>query len=144
MQRFLIDANVFVAAIKNPEKKAGALDLILELISNEGIRLIGNDLLLSEYDRYSEKFGSGTASHLIRRLKDKMSAIEVSERHIKECTEYFAKNNIVDIVHAATCLQENSILITNDRHFDKISRKKIIEVWSISKAIEKLLKRNNQ
>jgi hypothetical protein len=26
MQQFLIDANVFVAAIKNPEKKAGALE----------------------------------------------------------------------------------------------------------------------
>ena len=35
MQQFLVDTNVFVAAIKNPEKKAGAIDLILELISNE-------------------------------------------------------------------------------------------------------------
>jgi len=46
MQQFLVDANVFVAAIKNPEKKARTLDLILELISNEGIHLVGNDLLL--------------------------------------------------------------------------------------------------
>ena len=42
MQRFLVDANVFVAAIKNPEKKAGALDLILELISNDEIRLLSS------------------------------------------------------------------------------------------------------
>jgi len=46
---------------------------------------------------------------------------------------------LVDIVHAATCLQENSILITNDKHFDKISRNKIIEVWSINRAVENLL-----
>ncbi len=51
MQQFLVDANVFVAAIKNPGKKAKALDLILELISNEGICLVGNDLLLLEFDK---------------------------------------------------------------------------------------------
>ena len=50
MQRFLVDTNIFVAAIKKPEKKTGALDLILEIISNERFRLIGNDLLLLEYD----------------------------------------------------------------------------------------------
>lgn len=37
---------------------------------------------------------------------------------------------------------KNSILITNDRHFDKISKNKVIEVWSISKAIETLLLKN--
>lgn len=37
MQQFLVDANVFVAAVKNPEKKVRTLDLILELISNECI-----------------------------------------------------------------------------------------------------------
>jgi predicted nucleic acid-binding protein len=56
MQQFLVDANVFVAAIKNPEKKAGALDLILELISDDDIHLVGNDLLFLEFERYSQKF----------------------------------------------------------------------------------------
>jgi predicted nucleic acid-binding protein len=139
MQRFLLDANVFVAAIKNPEKKAGALDLILELISNEEIRLIGNDLLLMEFERYSDKFRSKTASQLIKRIKDKMKSVDVDKNNIKTASKYFAKENIVDTVHAATCLQEKSILITNDKHFDKISKNKIIEVWSISEAIETLL-----
>jgi hypothetical protein len=69
MQRFLVDANLFVAAIKNPEKKDGAIDLILELISNEEIHLIGNDLLLLEIEKYSEKLKSETASYLIKLLK---------------------------------------------------------------------------
>ncbi|KPQ41415.1 MAG: hypothetical protein MPEBLZ_04056 [Candidatus Methanoperedens nitroreducens] len=56
MLQFLVDANVFVAAIKNPEKKARTLDLILELVSSEEIRLVGNDLLLLEFKKYSEKF----------------------------------------------------------------------------------------
>jgi predicted nucleic acid-binding protein len=139
MQQFLIDANVFVAAIKNPDKKSRTLDLILELISNDGIKLVGNDLLLLEFEKYSEKFRSETASHLLKQLKDKMTIIELDVKSIKNCKKYFPKNEIVDIVHAATCLQENSILITNDKHFDKISRNKIIEVWSINSAIENLL-----
>lgn len=142
MQQFLVDANIFVAAIKNPEKKAGALDLILELISNDEIRLRGNDLLFLEFERYSQKFKSKTTLNLIKQLKNKMTIVEVRKDCIKKCSEYFAKDNIVDIIHAATCLQENSILITNDRHFDKISKNKIIEVWSTSKAIEILLSEN--
>ena len=71
-----------------------------------------------------------------------MRVIELGENHIKNCSKYFPKNEIVEIVHAAICLQENSILITNDKHFDKISDGKIIEVWSISEAIENLLTEN--
>jgi hypothetical protein len=78
MQRFLVDANLFVAAIKNPEKKDGALDLILELISNEEIHLIGNDLLLLEIEKYSEKFKSEIASYLIKRLRNRMINVVVS------------------------------------------------------------------
>ncbi len=139
MQQFLVDANVFVAAIKNPGRKSRTLDLILELISNEEIHLVGNDLLLLEFEKYSEKFNSETASHLLKKLKDKMAIIELNENNIKSCSEYFPKNEIADIVHAATCLQKKSILITNDKHFDKISEDEIIEVWSITKAIENLL-----
>ncbi len=139
MQQFLVDANVFVAAIKNPEKKSHTLDLILELISNKRIRLVGNDLLLLEFEKYSQKFRSETASHLLKLLRDEMIIVELESDYIKKCIKYFPKNEVVDIVHAATCLQENLILITNDKHFDKISQNKIIEVWNISKAIENLL-----
>jgi predicted nucleic acid-binding protein len=139
MQQFLVDANVFVAAIKSPGKKTRTLDLIIELISNQGIHLVGNDLLLLEFDKYAEKFKSETASHLLKRLRDKMKIVELDENSIKTCSKYISKNEIVDIVHAATCLQEKSILITNDKHFDKISEEKVIEVWGISMAIDTLL-----
>ena len=64
----MVDANVFVAAIKNPGKKTRTLDLILEIISNQRTHLVGNDLLLLEFEKYAEKFKSETASHLIKRL----------------------------------------------------------------------------
>ena len=68
-----------------------------------------------------------------------MAGVEADKNHIKKLSQYFGKNGLVDIVHAATCLQENSILITNDKHFDILSKNKVIEVWSINKAIDTLL-----
>ncbi len=35
----------------------------------------------------------------------------------------------VDVIHAAHCLQRKSILITNDKHFDKISKNKIMAIF---------------
>ena len=138
-QQFLVDANVFIAAIKNPKKEPRSLDLIIELIENKKIRLVGNDLLLLEFRKYSEKFKSETASHLLKKLKDKIKVVDVKEDSIKISRKYIPKAEIVDIIHAATCIQEGSILITNDKHFDKICRNGVIEVWNISKAIENLL-----
>lgn len=84
MQIFLVDTNLFIAAIKSPEKKAGALDLLLELISNEEIHLLGNDLLMMEFDKYSEKFKSKITSHLVKKLKDKIVVVDVGENCIKK------------------------------------------------------------
>jgi len=136
MQQFLVDANVFIAA---PDKKARSLDLIIELVENEKIGLVGNDLLLLEFGKYSEKFRSETASHLLKKLKDKIKVVDVKDASIKISQKYIPKAEVVDIIHAATCIQEGSILITNDKHFDKISQNHIMEVWNISKAIKNLL-----
>jgi hypothetical protein len=88
MQQFLVDANVFVAAIKSLGKKTRTLDLILELISNQGIHLVGNDLLLLEFEKYAEKFKSETASYLLKRLMDKMNIVELNENSIKTHIPY--------------------------------------------------------
>ena len=62
--------------------------------------------------------------------------MDVDEKFLRLCKLYFPENQLIDIYHAATCLQEGAVLITNDRHFDRINAEKIIEVWSISKAIK--------
>lgn len=94
MRLFLVDANVFIAAIKNPDKKARSLDLIIELIENEKICLVGNDLLLLEFGKYSEKFRSETASHLLKRLKSKIKVVEVKEDSIEISRKYIPKDKI--------------------------------------------------
>jgi predicted nucleic acid-binding protein len=65
-----------------------------------------------------------------------VEVVDVDEKFLRLCKSYFPEDELIDIYHAATCLQEGAVLITNDRHFDKINYEKIIEVWSISKAIE--------
>ena len=40
---------------------------------------------------------------------------------------------------ASTCLKAEAVMITNDKHFDKIKKAGLIRVWSISEAIRELL-----
>jgi len=53
--------------------------------------------------------------------------------------KYFPPNQVADAVHAATCLKTKAVIITNDKHFEKISKEGLIEVWKIEKAIQELL-----
>jgi len=109
----LVDTNLFIATIKNPKKETTSLRLLLDMIDDTTIALIGNEFLII----------------------DKTEVVEVDEKFLRICKLYFPEDELIDIYHAATCLQEGAILITNDRHFDKIKDEKIIEVWSISMAI---------
>ena len=47
---------------------------------------------------------------------------------------------ICGLYHAAICPKTNAVLITNDKDFNKIAERGIINVWSITKAVKELLK----
>jgi predicted nucleic acid-binding protein len=136
IRQFLVDTNLFIAAIKNPKKETHSLRLLLELIDNTTIMLIGNEFLIMEMEKYAQVFESKRGKEILQKLIDKTEMIDVDENFLRLCKSYFPEEELIDIYHAATCLQGGAILITNDRHFDKINDEKIIEVWSISKAIE--------
>ena len=70
-------------------------------------------------------------------MKHKIEFIEVRPESIKQCAKYIPHEEIVDIVHAATCLQTSAILISNDKHFNKLNESEVIEVWTISKAVKR-------
>jgi predicted nucleic acid-binding protein len=129
----LIDTDVFVSAAKNP--RGDTLRLLIELIKDPSIGLVGNDLLVHEFLRYAEVFKSETALGIVSALLGKMRPVRVDESHIRACKPFIKTSDKVDILHAATCLKSGSILITNDKHFDRIREEKIIAVWSISKAL---------
>jgi predicted nucleic acid-binding protein len=136
---FLPDTNVFVAALKSPRKESKTLQLIIALIENESIELIGDEFLVEEMARYAEELTSETASWILAALLEKMEFIDVDGNFVKICKAYIKTPDLADIVHAAACLKTGAVLVTNDRHFDRIRDEGIIEVWSVSEAIEEIL-----
>jgi len=131
--RFLIDTNLFIAAVKRGNTKS--TELFLRLL--DGLwELVADDILVSEYEKYAKKF---EADAFLAILLGKLVIIEQSEEDILLCKPLFPSSESADIVHAATCLHTGAILITNDAHFRRISEEGLIEVWSISEAIERLL-----
>ena len=136
---FLLDNNVFVVAIAHPKRETGTLRLILHLITDPGVRLAGNIYLAEEMMRYTEIYPSETATLLIEALASKMKFVGIEERYLKICRDYIGTSDPSDVAHAATCLQTGSTLISDDHHFDRIRDEGIIDVWSTSKAIDKLL-----
>jgi len=136
---FLLDNNVFIAAIRRPARETETLRLILRIIQDGSIRLVGNEYLLEEMARYAEVFRSGMASTLLHALISKMDVVEVKGKFITICGDYMDASDPADIIHAATCLQTDTTLITNDRHFDGVRDREIIEVWSITEAMQRLL-----
>lgn len=137
--RLLLDNNVFVAAIHNPRRETRSLQLILEILGNRNIHLVGNRYLLEEMSKYSEVYPSPTALLLLDALVSKMELIAVQDRYVKLCLNYMTIDSPADIVHAATCLQSDSVLISNYKHFERIKREKIITVWNINEALKLLL-----
>lgn len=138
-QSFLLDNNVFVAAIAHPTRMTGTLRLIIHLIAEDGAALIGDNYLAEEMLRYTEVYPSDTAASLIEAIALKIKLINVEERYLKICRKYIETTDLSDVVHAAACLQTHSTLISDDHHFDKINAEKIINVWSTNTAIKELL-----
>ena len=134
--RFLVDTNLFIAAIKNPKRETASLRLLMELTDETTIVLIGNEFLIMEMEKYAQVFESKRGKKILRKLIDKTDVMDVDEKFLRLSKSYFSGDQLIDVYHAATCLQEGAVLITNDRHFDRIRNENIIEVWSISKAIE--------
>jgi predicted nucleic acid-binding protein len=146
-RRFVVDTNVFVAAIK-PFSKFGhkrasnntsSLALLLRLINDDDLELFSNRWLLDEYKRLGEELTSETSELILGQLTTKMREVTEPEKAIiARCRQHIPEREAADILHAATGLQSKAVLITNDRDFDRIKESGVIEVWSISEAIRKL------
>ena len=98
--------------------------------------LFANELLIFEYEKYAKALGT---YELLDYLKKSVIQVNPSQEEIDVCAAFFPESELSDIVHAATCLYADAILITNDNHFNKIKKAGIIDVWSNTKAIKRLL-----
>jgi len=119
--------------------------LLLELLSNEEYELVGNSVLLGEYEKwarmlsYEEPSLREAAMNLYFLLKNKVKLVEPDKEHIEACEPYFQRSEKADLYHAATCLKTGATLISNDRHFEAIGRAKLIRVLKTSEAIGEIL-----
>ncbi|MCX6655582.1 MAG: hypothetical protein NTY03_10770, partial [Candidatus Bathyarchaeota archaeon] len=93
---FLLDNNVFVAAIAHPKRATGTLGLILHMIADPRLRLVGNIYLAEEMIRYTEVFPSETATLLIEALASKMELIAVEGKYLKICRGYLGTSDQSD------------------------------------------------
>lgn len=131
--RYLLDNTLFIAAVKKGWTKS--TELVYNLLDSP-VELFANNLLVFEYERYA---GALDIYELLDQLKRTIILVNPSQEEIDACAEFFPENELSDIVHAATCLSVGAILITNDNHFNKIKEARLIEVWSMTKAIKRLL-----
>ncbi len=139
----MLDNNVFIAAIKNPASNSRVLDLILECISNKEILLIGNSILIEEMNKYQIAFDSPTASSLLILLRQKTHIFIPKIETLNDYKQYFPSAEVKDMVHAATALDAKAIIITNDKHFEKIKESGKLVVWDIPTAIRAILSNND-
>ena len=135
---FLLDTNVFVAAVKQPRKETRTLQLLLDILNRDDVELVGNEFWVEEMLRYAEEFRSETATWLVSALLNRARLVRVGKGYRTICRRYVTTPDLADILHAATCLQERAILISNDKHFDRIRDEGVLEVWSITKAIRSM------
>ncbi len=131
--RYLLDNTVFISAVKRGWTKS--TELVYYLLDSPA-ELFADELLIFEYERYAEALD---ASDLLNYLKKVVIQVNPSQVEIDVCAPFFPESELSDVVHAATCLYLDVVLITNDKHFDKIKRDGLVEVWSSTKAIKRLL-----
>ena len=131
--RYLLDNTVFIAAVKRKWTKS--TELIYHLLDSPA-ELFANELLIFEYEKYARALGT---YELLNYMKKSVIYVNPSQEEIDACAPFFPESELSDIVHAATCLYADAILITNDNHFGKIKNSGLVEVWSNTKAIKILL-----
>jgi predicted nucleic acid-binding protein len=112
--RYLLDNTVFIAAVKRKWTKS--TQLIYHLLDSPA-ELFANELLIFEYEKYAKALGT---CELLNYMKKSIIYVNPSQEEIDACAPFFPESELSDIVHAATCLYADAILITNDNHFNKI------------------------
>ncbi len=100
---FLIDTNVFIAAVKKGWTKT--TDLVLYLLTNPEFEIVANDVLIAEYEKYVKEL---SAEDFFEFLKIRVNVFNPSKDEIEKCKRYFP-GEVGDVIHAATCLKTSAL-----------------------------------
>jgi len=137
-RKYLADTNVYVAAVRRSGRPTPSRRLLEHFLNDPRTGLVGNAWWLEELLRYAEEFRSEAALELAEELAQKVEIIELEERFVAACSELVGRHNPVDVLHAATCLQSEATLISNDPDFDRIRDARAIRVLSITEALRRI------
>jgi hypothetical protein len=132
--RFLLDNNLIIAAIKSGWTRS--TDLLFTMMLSDAMLLVDKELLF-EYEKYIQRILG--LRHLFILINNRSYLVDPSNESLLACKPFFPQSQYADAAHAATCLEASAILITNDAHFKEIKKSGLIEVWSISEAIRRIL-----
>jgi predicted nucleic acid-binding protein len=136
---YLLDTNVFVAAIRSGERQTVSFRLIARLVGDPMARLVGDPLLVAEYSRYAEIFPSAAAVRVLASLLGRIEVVNPAPRFQRACLAYFKPGEGVDGLHASVCLQTGALVISNDRGFDSIAAAGLIRRLTITEAVRAFL-----
>jgi len=81
-------------------------------MTDDNIKLSANARLVSEYRKLAQELDSPTSRLILEQLVSKMELTEVKEDAIKLCKPYLPEGEAADVVHAATCRQEQYSSLT--------------------------------
>ena len=104
-RRFVVDTNVFVAAIKpfsgrsrTASTDTGSLALLMRLVTDSELELFGSLWLLDEYKRLAEELNSETSELILGRLTGKMREVaEIGDEAVARCRPYLPEREAADI-----------------------------------------------
>jgi len=99
---FLLDTNVFVAAVKDPRRETATPRLLIGLLGREEVELVGDEYWAEELLRYTEEFRSETATWLAGALLGRARLVRIAPKCVKLCAQYMATPDPADFAHAAT------------------------------------------
>jgi hypothetical protein len=99
--RFFLDNNVVIAAVKRGWRES--TELLMALFLSD-VDLYANDELILEYERYIQKVLG--LNHLYVLIQNRIIVFNPSNDSLKICRPFFPDSQHADIVHAATCLEE--------------------------------------
>ena len=101
---FLLDTNLFVAAVKHPRRETATLRFLLALLQRDATQLVGNAFWVEEMLRYAEEFRSETAAWLVGALLSRTRLVQVERNFVTVCAGHVTTPDPADLLHAATCL----------------------------------------
>lgn len=132
--RFVLDNNLIISAIKSGWKRS--TDLLFTLLLSDATIFVDKELLF-EYEKYINRILG--LPHLFLLIQKRSVLIDPSADALSVCRPFFPESEFADTVHAATCLEAEAVLISNDAHFNEIKKSSLVEVWNISEAIRRIL-----